>query len=292
MNPVNVGARVRELTLDECAHALGMATLPTWLSRKLLWPVHPVANRLGRELERFDRDVVEMPLGEAARAALGRFAVQLRVSAPKLPERGPLLVVANHPGAYDALSLFAAIERDDLAIVAAERAFLRALPSLAGRLIFVPDASAEGRPDALNRGFGLRRALTHLRKGGALLQFGAGRIEPDPAFHSGPSCIGAWQPGTGALSVATERAGGSVAVAVVSGVHSGRAKRALVVRTAEARGITTLALLLQLGLPYYAATEASVLVRRVGSLPRPSQEATQRLEEVARELAAASFRRS
>jgi hypothetical protein len=292
MSLAEVGARVRELTLDECAQALGIARLPEWLTRKLLWPVQPVAARLGRELEQFDRDVLGMPLGEAARAALGRFAVDLRVDAPELPEKGPLLVVANHPGAYDALSLFTAIGREDLAIVAAERAFLRALPSLAGKLIFVPDRSPEGRGASLTRSFGLRRALAHLRRGGALLQFGAGKIEPDPAFHSGPSCIADWQAGTGALSIATERAGGSVAVAIVSGVHSRRAKRSLVVRSAEARGITTLALLLQLGVPYYAAAEVSVRVRQVDALPREPGEATRRLEGVARELAAASFRPS
>jgi muconolactone delta-isomerase len=285
MIPSSVSARVRELTLDECAQALGVRRGSSWLARGLLLPFDPVASRLGRELEQFDWDLATVPLREAARSTLRRFGVEWYPNALELPTQGPLLIVANHPGAYDALSLFATLDRDDVAIVVAERAFLRALPALDSRFIFVPDLDPQGVARASARGRGLRQALQHLRRGGALLQFGAGCIEPDPAFHSEPSCILPWQTGTGALAAAALRASGRVAVAVVSGVHSRRAKRSLLVRAAEARGVTTLAVLLQLALPYYSTTHVRIASRLVDSIPPDAVQATRRLESIARELA-------
>lgn len=170
------------------------------------------------------------------------------------PSRGPLLVVSNHPGAYDALVLLAAIERDDVAIVAADRTFLRAMPALRRHLILVPDDPSGA---AMGRATGLRRALAHLAGGGSLLHFGAGRIEPDPAFPlPGVDRLASWQSGTGTLLRAVARAKGNAVAAVVEGVHSRRAKRLFVTRLAERHGLTTLAPLLQVALRRYRDVEA------------------------------------
>jgi hypothetical protein len=193
-------------------------------------------------------------------------------------------VLANHPGAYDALSLFAAIPRDDLLVVAAERPFLASLPALRKRLLFIPDpgAGSEGA-----RSLGLKRALRHLKDGGALLHFGAGRIEPDPAFSEPAACILDWQSGCGVLAHVAQRCGGAVVVAVVSGVHSARAKESVVVRAAEARGITTLALLMQLALPYYGKVRVRVTSARLGeTVTNDAAGATRALEALARKVAA------
>jgi hypothetical protein len=173
------------------------------------------------------------------------------------PLRGPLLVVANHPGAYDALALFAATGRDDLRVVASDRPFLRAMPALARHLILVPESPSSR---SIARARGLREAGRCLAEGGALLHFGAGRIEPDPAFHAGPDAerLGPWQAGTGRLVRATSGAGGAVVAALVSGVHSRRAKELHVIRWAESRGVTTLAPLLQVAVPRYREVEPVV----------------------------------
>jgi hypothetical protein len=285
MSDGRVAATIRDLTLDECAAAIGIQSLPPRLRRLLTFPLEPVARRLGSELERFDRDVVDSDLQGAARRTLHRFGAELTTPALAVPRTGPLLVVANHPGAYDALSLFASLPRSDLWILVAERAFLRALPALGPRLVFVPDLERHAPIELRGRSLGFRRALAHLRKGGALLQFGAGRIEPDPAFHPGPSSVLDWQLGSGALALATQRAGGQVLVSVVSGVHSARAKRALVVRAAEARGVTTLAVLLQLAHPYYAEARITVRASPVPApLPRDRVAATKQLQTTARGL--------
>jgi hypothetical protein len=102
-------------------------------------------------------------------------------------------------------------------------------------------ASAGARAGAL------KRAVSHLRAGGAVLHFPAGRIEPDADFEpDGSRLLESWQPGVTTLVRACLRQGGQIAVAGVRGVHSPRAKRWLVNRLAERRGITTLSPLLQI----------------------------------------------
>lgn len=91
-----------------------------------------------------------------------------------------MLLVSNHPGLADSVSLFSAIPREDLRTVAAERAFLRALPNTSGYLISLNENGGS------RTGLGsLRKASQHLRRGGALLTFPRGGIEPDPAIMAG-----------------------------------------------------------------------------------------------------------
>ena len=211
---------------------------------------------LGRILARFDARIDAFGLATAAKMALADLGATWTREGRPPPEHGPLLVVANHPGAYDTLTLVAALGRDDVAIVAADRAFLRALPSFARHLAFVPEGPAAA---ALERMRGMRRALSHLETGGALVHFGAGRIEPDPAFPATQvELLAPWPRGTGMLVRGAAKVDGNVAAAVIEGVHSPRAKRLFLTRIAEERGITTLAPLLQLTVPRYRRVEATV----------------------------------
>lgn len=282
MRENSVSATLVELTLSECEHALGVSGFPSIVRRAATLPFRPAARRLGAELERFDNDVAAGDLQDAAARVLRRLGVDLHVEGAVPPE-GPLLILSNHPGAYDALSLFACIARSDLSILAAERDFLRAMPALQARLLSFPEQEILSASDRHKRGLGLRRALRHLDTGGALLQFGAGRIEPDPDFPSGAQGLLPWQAGSGALATFAQRKGGHVVVAVVSGVHSARAKRARIVRAAEARGISTLAPLLQLSIPFYAEVRARVwLSKPLAQLPADPEVATRQIEAVAR----------
>lgn len=95
----------------------------------------------------------------------------------RVPDSGPLVVVANHAGTVDAPSLWRLLAvRDDLRIVALDRPFLHAIPHIASRLLYV-DGDAHGRSGLV------RRVADHLRAGGAVLTFPAGGIEPDPALR-------------------------------------------------------------------------------------------------------------
>ena len=227
------------ISAREMVLALGVRSGPRLLRRGLALPFYVASLGLGQTLARLEREIASHGLPEAAAGALSRFGVALRVTGVDVGA-GPCLVLANHPGAYDALSLMRAVGRRDLLILAADREFLRALRGLSAHLVFVGDAPFE-------RARALKRALVWLRRGGALLHFPAGRIEPDADFVlPGVPLLEEWQPGVSTLVKACERAAGRVFVAGVRGVHSPRAKRLRLVRLAEKRGISTLSPLVQL----------------------------------------------
>jgi hypothetical protein len=223
--------------------ALGLDLADGFVRRLFRGAFHLASTRLGRVLARFDRLVARDGACIAAAATLDELGVAWKRQGD-VPKRGSALVVSNHPGAYDALLLVASIDRTDVVIVAADRPFLRALPELAKKLILISDTTA-------SRAAGARRAHRHLARGGALVHFGAGVIEPDPAFatHAVTSPLAMWRSGAGMLVRSAARAGGSVTTAIVSGVHSPRAKALLVTRLCEQRGVTTMAPLLQVALP-------------------------------------------
>ncbi|AUX35053.1 uncharacterized protein SOCE836_072410 [Sorangium cellulosum] len=202
----------RELAMlsgEEMVAALGLGGAPAWVRRAGRAAFAVPSWPLGRALARFDRRAGEAGIHVAAREALSGFGARWTADAAP-PSRGALLVVSNHPGAYDALALMAAIGRGDLMIVAAERRFLRALPHVSERLLFVPIDGGGGGRELAARTAGVRRALRHLRGGGALLHFPAGRIEADPAFAGdGDAPLGAWHPSAGALLRAAAAAGGA-----------------------------------------------------------------------------------
>jgi hypothetical protein len=254
---VSVAADLYRVNMAELAGATGIARLPETPRRILLAPLGPLARTLASRLAEFDAAVGRDRLGSAARAVLRRFGAVPRIFGAA-PASGPLLVVSNHPGTYDALSLFVALARDDVRILVAERPFLRAMPNMQKHFLYVPDLAPAGG-DNLMRGIGLRHAIQHLKYGGTLLHFAAGAIEPDPAFLGrGADPLLPWQDGTAALVNAAARYGAQVLVAMVSGVCSERAKRAWIVKQAEKRGITTLAGLLQVAVPGYRDVDLRV----------------------------------
>jgi 1-acyl-sn-glycerol-3-phosphate acyltransferase len=231
--------------------AVGLGRAPRSLQTAAGLLFERASRPLGRVLERFDRRIGEAGLSLAASETLAELGARVR-SDGEVPEHGALLVCANHPGAYDALALLACMQRSDVAIIAHDRGFLRMLPALAPHLVFVPEHEGHGRTA------GLRRALRHLHAGGALLHFPAGAIEPDPAFPTSGELLGQWQSGTGMLIRSLARANGRLLTAIVSGVHSRRAKSLFVTRVAERLGVTTLAPLLQVALPAFHDVNARV----------------------------------
>jgi hypothetical protein len=227
------------LSAREMVTALGVRRGPLLLRRGLELPFYAASRALAETLATLAHEVESRGLPDAAAGALTRCGVSLRVSGV-VPNDGPSLVLANHPGAYDALALMRAVGRRDLLILAADRQFLRALSGLSSHLAFVGDGPRE-------RASALKRTVGWLRRGGAVLHFPAGKIEPDAAFAlPGAPLLEEWQPGVSVLVQACERVTGSVLVAGVRGVHSPRAKRLLLNRLAEKRGITTLSPLVQL----------------------------------------------
>ena len=126
----------------------------------------------------FDRLIHEYGLPHAASWSLTNWCRDIIVRGQEnIPEEGPLLVVSNHPGAYDALVVSAQLPRSDLRIIASDLPFLRALPNTSQRIFFIP-------PNIHNiagRMSGMLSAVRYLKDGGAVLLMGSGTIDPDPA---------------------------------------------------------------------------------------------------------------
>jgi len=247
MSPPSVPARavtaaaLGRLSSEEIVAAIGV---PQQSARgeALRWLFRGLSGRLARTLASFDEDVVQIGLCLAARRALTALGVSTRrYNHDAIPREGPLCVVSNHPGAFDALALMAELGRADLRILALDREFLRTLRNLSqAHLLFVDPTQVTRRIGAV------RAALTHLRSGGALLHFPAGKIEPDVAFGAQGALIEPWSEGSDALLGLFSRNQAALRIAAVSGVHSQRAKQHFVNRWFERRGVSTVAPLLQL----------------------------------------------
>lgn len=170
--------RMRERITDEIFLALGL-NRKGFLRRRLGHLFFRPTQRFAEMFSRADDAAGQGGLPAGSRVILSDLSVQVQAhgSGP-MPVDGPLLVVSNHPGAYDSVALASCIPRSDLKIIAYETQFYHALPQISRQMILAP-ADPQGRMVAL------RQALQYLQEGGAILQFGSGQIEPDPATASG-----------------------------------------------------------------------------------------------------------
>ncbi len=98
---------------------------------------------------------------------------------PKIPSKGPVLVVANHPGWIDSLVALAGITRPDVIFLVGSHPTLEYLPHFKEHLIFVDQ---QGIP---NRTAAIRQVVEHLRAGKVVVIFPKGLLEPDPALIQG-----------------------------------------------------------------------------------------------------------
>jgi len=142
---------------------------------------------LARQIATYDEIVGEFELRAGAEWALERMTRHFKVEGrERVPREGSLLLLSNHPGLSDAVALFAATPRLDLRVVASEWPLLGALPNTSRHLFTLAENSA-------TRLGAIRAAARHLRGGGALLTFPAGRMEPDPAVVPGAGeALGRW----------------------------------------------------------------------------------------------------
>lgn len=130
-----------------------------------------------------------------------------------VPKSGPLLVVSNHAGAYDSVVIASLLGRNDLKFIASDVAFLKNLPNTSEHFLFV---SAE---DPFDRMAAARAGMRHLQSGGALLLFGTGLIDPDPAVYAGAEKeIENWSPSIDLFLKQVPDA--NVVVTIVSGIVS------------------------------------------------------------------------
>ena len=148
------------------------------LLRPLLW--YP-AHRFATVAAEFDRRVALEGLTAAMQWLLPTFVEGTRVyGLEDLPARGPLVIASNHPGSYDGVVIAAHLGRDDLRIPASDVPALRHVRATAKHLIYTHLGD-----DSHARISAARESVRHLRSGGALLVYAAGKLEPDPAVLPG-----------------------------------------------------------------------------------------------------------
>jgi 1-acyl-sn-glycerol-3-phosphate acyltransferase len=169
-----------------------------------------------------------------------------------VPARGPLLVVANHPGLSDAVAILAALGRDDAWIVAADYPFLHALRVASRRFLFVSD-------DRAGRLSTIRRVVSALRRGETVVLFPAGGLELDPALScvAALSSLATW---SRSIELLTRLARGTVVLpAAVRGVVSRSAfDHPLAKRRDGLKERQRMATLLQLALPAYRSDRVHI----------------------------------
>jgi hypothetical protein len=175
----------------------------------------PAARRIAREFAACDEVLVSRAVPDAARWILGHFSASVEVAGlDRVPRRGPILLVANHPGLTDAVGIIAALDRSDVRIVAADYPLLHAMRGLGPRLIFL---GATGTSQLS----WIRAVSRDLRHGGVVLLFPAGRLEPDPAVLGRVGALMPWSESVGLIQRLAPDA--QIVPAAVTGVLSARA---------------------------------------------------------------------
>jgi hypothetical protein len=173
----------------ELAGSVGYRNSP--LVQQLAWFFfRPVTDRLAKIGVKFDQDVIQYGFSTAMKNALQGFIHKVTVRGQEnVPSYGPLLVISNHPGTFDSLIISSELRRDDLCIISGDIPFLKNLPLAHKHFFFTSDKDQNARTVAA------RQSIRHLQAGGAVLVYGFGHIDPDPAvYNDAHQAIESWSP--------------------------------------------------------------------------------------------------
>jgi hypothetical protein len=203
--------------IDEIVIALKQP--PRGIVRRIIGPLLKLpARRFAALMAEVDRRVALDGIVKAAQWLSTQIVTGIDTRGTEnIPTSGPVLIAANHPGAYDIVALIAAIGRDDIRIIASDVPFTRSLIATSPHLIYIsPDD-----PGAPDRMAAIRSGIRHLQNGGALLIYPTGIVDPDPDTAPGlEESIGTW---SDSLEIFLRRAPQTCLVpAIVSSVLSPR----------------------------------------------------------------------
>ena len=207
-------ANIRNRIVDEIFFALGLGR-SSWL-RRILGPLFYLpANHLAQIAASLEDEAPRTGISGAAHRVLPDLSVLVTTyGIENIPSEGPLLLVSNHPGAYDSVVVTSSIPRRDLKLVVSDVGFTHALVNCSQDFIFVST-------DPTERMVSLRASIQHLHNGGALLIFPNGEVEPDPAIMPGAEkTIQGWPP---SIEIMLRKAPGTrLQLVIVSGVIMSR----------------------------------------------------------------------
>jgi len=214
-------AFLQQTIIQEAFWVMGISDRK-WL-RRLLEPLfRPIVGRFARLAAGFENDVAQIGMRQAIRARMDQFVEEVDITGEgSLPAAGPLLIVANHPAAYDFFLIAATLPRDDLKLIASNINILRRLPATSEHFIFTATNQNESvTGDTHSRMSAVRASVRQLKGGGALMVFPSGRVDPDPAVspEGALEALSLWSPSIELfLRKAPET---KVVVSIVSGVLS------------------------------------------------------------------------
>ncbi len=182
---------VEEFTEALYAQLMGVMGIkrPNWVTRAVFSIFNSPVKRMSRLLVELDRNIAQNGWNSAVSQFLEHFITEVDlVGEEQIPRLGPLMVVCNHPAAYDAAILGACIKRDDLKMMASDIPLIQMLPNVAEHMIPVPYSI----PARLQT---VRSTIRHLQNGGSVLVFPRGDVEPDPAVSPGAELsLEGWSP--------------------------------------------------------------------------------------------------
>ena len=201
---------IQEKITDEAFRAMGFTYGS--LVRKVFGPLmYPAARRFARLALKVDADLATHGIAETARKYLPDYVDGVVINgAENIPQNESAIIASNHPGTLDALVIFSALPRDDLKLIISGVPVVKALPGASKYLIYTPY-------EIRQRTAVVRETIRHLNKGGLLIIFPTGKIDPDPAFLPGASeSIEGWSK---SLEIFLRRAPGTKIIpTIVSGV--------------------------------------------------------------------------
>jgi len=172
-------SQLSESLIDVIVAAFGFPTTKTY--HNIFWPLfRNLTDHMAYIGVKFDQMINSDGLPAASEWVLTHFCRDIQLHGVEfIPDQGPLLVVSNHPGTYDALAIFSMLEGHNIRSVSSGIPFLELLPNARQIFLFAP------RENVRERMLVFRRAIKHLQEGGTVIYFGSGHRDPDPTVYPG-----------------------------------------------------------------------------------------------------------
>lgn len=183
---MNMALQLQKNLVDEICKA---AKLPqkAIIKRMLFSMLHHPVGRFSELIANTDFKIKENGFVQAANYAISQLTHSVEaIGHEKIPNEGPILIASNHPGTFDGLAIVSKMPRDDIKIVISGIPFFKNLPNANQHFIY-------STQDSFTRMETIRKSISHLIDGGALLIFPSGRLDPDPAvFNNAEENIEFW----------------------------------------------------------------------------------------------------
>jgi hypothetical protein len=162
---------------------------PGWLSRILFQVVKTPVRRMSGLLVDLDQNIPQLGFNRAVNSFTHKLVSNVHIIGDKyIPVQGPVMVICNHPAAYDVAILASAIPRDDLQILASDIPIIQMFPNISSHIIPVPYHI----PARLQT---VRNTIKQLKSGGSIFIFPRGNVEPDPCVSPGAlESLTGWSP--------------------------------------------------------------------------------------------------